>query len=1131
MTSRSMDLSKFNPEQRQAMTLEGSNLLVSASAGSGKTTVLIERIFRKITDQALSLDQLLVVTFTEAAAKEMKDKMESRLKNAISQASNSALRSHYLKQIDLLPQAHIRTLHSFCLQVIQAYFYLIDLDPDFRLLTDETELRLIYMDVWEELVKNISSGGQASQAWLTYQDYQDLLGRYGGGKGDESLFNLVINIFEYAMSHPNPKSYIAQLNSSQKLFENFSSTELFQEGLAKPLKHILKASLEDLKLLIKEAGQLSVDKYQKLLLKDYEHYSTLLNLLDQQDLEALNHYAWNLKFSTWSGKVKDEGEQEKVSEIKTERDRLKKQVKEKYLDKIFIYPYPRNVKIEADTQTLIEKIKALLSYFMDLLESYKKQERVLSFSDLEHLALEILAPLDEETQTRQMSPAATHYQGLFQEVLVDEYQDINEIQALLLNFLSHNYREDLNNNLFMVGDVKQSIYSFRMAEPSLFMQLYRDYQKAGPDQLIVLGKNYRSRHEVLNFTNFLFERIMDLELGDMIYGPKEALVTGNHSFQPEVGHPDFKIELLVNDKANDASSGRADEENAKAEEEGDPSLFDEAVEKEAHIIAQKILNMMNQGFMIFDKSLENEDEKLRPLKFSDIVILSSTKQVFLSLQAVFADYEIPLMVQQADSYFQRYEVQIMLALLKVIDNPLQDIPYVACLRSFFVGLDDEALSQIRIYSPEGTFYQASLSFCQADFSKNTNQRLLESIQKRLKVFHDQLEAWRKHRQQSTLVDLIWEIYQETSFLPFVSGLKNGRQRRANLHAFYQRAEAFQEGRFKGLSGFIRYIEAVMKNKKDLAEPIQLEGDQNFVRAMTVHASKGLEFPCVFLMNLNKGFNTKSLTGRPYSLSKHYGLAIDSIDEDKNLKYRSMVRYALVQTERTKLLAEEMRKLYVALTRAQQKLILVASIDDRAKWEETLSGTANKELETSLVIPYNERFRAKSWLDWIHQALSYVDAKPADSLCDFKKEDLSLQFFKDEDLLAAIKDQKSQAKTSKENWQANFWKQVQGSASSSPWEAKLEKMWEASYPYELATRSSSYQSVSELKRLLEEPRIEKLDTYIDRRPRQEAERPPKEGTDDARQAIRFIEDAFKEPKFFESKSISSAELGSLNHYFL
>lgn len=1098
--------SSFNDQQWQAIHQKATNILVSASAGSGKTTVLVERILNHLDQGLASLDQLLVVTFTDLAAKEMKERLEAALKSRLNQTSDSQEQRRYLLEINKLNQANIQTLHSFCLEVIQEYFYLIDLNPSTDLLTDESHKALIYQEVWQEVCEEIEAGQVAG---LDSHDFEELLAIYSNHKSDTGLFETIVNLYHTAMSHPNPLLWINHLGDIHQDFDKFIDSDLFQSAYLGHLRSALSVAL-DLNLKAQEGlSSLSedhIESYSQSLDQDKQMIESLLMAINHQDLDQMINLSRDFAPAKWKPNRKTNEDFHEINYLKSLRDQYSEIIKKEFSQR-FKYSYQAYQDIELKLSRQISSLAHLLRAFLQTVQAYKRQKHLMDYNDLEHYSLEILAPFYSESGQRQASEASLAYTEKFYEILVDEYQDINEIQAEILKWLSKESMSTNQGNQFMVGDVKQSIYGFRMAEPQLFLNKYQAYQNDPNHQLIVLDRNYRSRDEVLQFINFLFERIMDQDFGQMNYGRPEALKTGNHLFQPQSPDYDFNIEFHLFEKEGD-------------DQEDDDLTFDTSLEAECHILGQKIRSLIDQGLKIYDKKMG----QMRPLQYKDIVILSATKNPFIMIQEVLHTYSIPVYSQKIESYFQRHEVQLILAILKIIDNPIQDLPLVAVLRSFFVGLTDEELSLIRIGQKEGHFYGALKHFMTSHKNIFLSDQY-RSIYQKLDGFLEKLESWRLLSRKVSLVQLIWQIYQDSFYLEYIEGQTNADQRLANLHGFYQHAENFEKKSSQGLYGFIRYIEQMIETDNDLAEPLTLDSDQDFVRIMTVHASKGLEFPVLFLVNVGKDFNLQDLN-KKYIASKDFGLASQYFDTESLLKYDSLVYQAFRLELENKLKAEEMRKLYVALTRCEQKLYIIASIKSADYWQEKIEQSQDLRQGDSHLVNHYLRSSSRSWLSWLNNSLAIPEF--SDSVADFSHQQIQTYFYNEANLRLNQEGDKENLSKQQNLFLDQIDQVIQDQAGPRLIKQEVLDFWDKAYPYDLATRTSSYQSVSELKRYFEEPYQTKLDNYSDRRlikDQSEAKL--------SIQGIRFTDDKFLEPVFVsqEKKAKTYAEIGSLNHLFL
>lgn len=1134
--------SRFNDEQWQAIQTFGSNLLVAASAGSGKTTVLVERIMTHLRKNRTTIKELLVVTFTEAAAREMKDRLEKQIKVEFNNTTHPEDRQRLLAEIQALPQAHIQTLHSFCLQVVQQFFYVIDFNPNFDLMVSEIEKDLLYKETWQDLCQAIAQG-QSDR--LTAATYQSLLKVFGSHRSDVPLFSMVLSLYHFAVSLPDPQAWIAHMDYHQSHFDRFFESDLFKSAIAHRLQAVLKAAISQYQGLLDQTVGLSASlrgKFYDFLTAEQASLQPLSQALEQSDFTAFMALVEILKFNRWpsASKKSDENDLEIIAILKPKRDAIKKMVN----DNLAIYKrfsMATFTQIEDRVQGRVQALSHLVQAFMTTLQAKKRERNVIDYNDLEHLTLQILTKTEEANEQTtgpetdqalgqgQNGVAALYYQTLFKEVLVDEYQDINEIQAAILSHLSHEQIEGDPGNLFMVGDVKQSIYGFRNAEPGLFLKKYQAYGQGQGGQRIILDTNYRSRDEVLQFTNYLFERLMDPEFGQMVYARDEALKTGNHTFLPEGPHPDYNVHLLLHDKKE---AIEAVENNGFESVEDEDQGSEDALEAQAYIVGRQIHTLMTQGYQIYDKDLKAQ----RPLAYRDIVILSATRKPFLQFQQIFDSLHIPTMAQKVENYFQRQEVQLLIALLKLIDNPHQDLPLVAILRSYFVGLDDDELALIRIHHKNPDFYQAVLAYIQDRENagkNNINQQLFNKLDN----FVTNLQRWKRISLNQNVVKLIWTIYQETHYIAFISGLTNADQRLANLHGFYQQAQEFEKTTYKGLYAFINYIEEMLRANRDLSEPPVLEASANYVRLMTVHASKGLEFPLVFLVNTEKKFNLKDAQS-PYVLLREEGMALAYYDNNHFLKYPSLVRQAMKVLKEDQIKAEEMRKLYVALTRCEQTLYIVGSISNRNSWANGGEAMVANTSESSLVMNTYLRQKGNSWLDWINGAVAFLhQPHHPESVSSFKADQLTLEFVSQPFPMVPQGGPEGFDEGEAPHKEASA---VSALASSAmPLTAlkeipsdRLQAVWDAAYNYTIATVTASYQSVSELKRLYELPQNPKATAFegqpasLNRKERKRASEA------EAPVGIRYTEDTFADPAFLQDRTaLTSVEKGTFTHQLL
>ncbi|BCA85868.1 ATP-dependent helicase/nuclease subunit A [Enterococcus saigonensis] len=1001
---------RFTDRQWQAVFDGGDNLLVSASAGSGKTTVLVRRVIEKLKSGA-DIDRLLIVTFTEAAASEMKERIEKALRQSINQENNNQLRAHYVKQLVLLPQANISTLHAFCMTVIKRFYYLIDLDPVFRLLSDETEKLLLQEEVWSQLREAYYANDD--------EDFFKLTENFGSDRSDEGLTDLVMRLYQFSCAAPDPTCWLDDLPQNYQAAEGFQETALYQTGI-KP------TVLAELELAVENYEQaIVICQNEEKFVKDVELLKGQLGQVKQlqeallaDDMTALFAQIEGLDLKTNIRKKRGE-----LADLSLHVKELQKTAKDSVTQVVSYFPYPEEIinELLAKSYELVLKMSEVTKAFSRAYTQKKLAKGVLDFNDLEHYTLAILQVVD--------SPATAYYKAKFSEVMVDEYQDINRLQEAILSYVRDNTENA--GNMFMVGDVKQSIYAFRLADPTLFIEKYNDYGDEKNGRRIVLAENFRSRKEVLDFTNLVFEQLMDEQVGQINYDEAAALTPGFPNFPASDA---FHTELLLFEKGTKDAVKH----------------FETRQAGEIQLTALKIKELIFQSFKIYDK----DKKKMRPLEYGDIVLLTPTKGNNQVIVDTFYDLGIPLEITDAESYFQTTEIQTIISLLKIIDNPYNDIPLASVLRSPIVGLLEDELAQIRLQNKNGFYYEALIAY--------GNYGEKEQLKEKIKVFLTQLKSWRAFSKRNALPDLIWRLYEESAYLDYCLGLPNGIQRHANLIALVERAKNYEKSNFRGLYQFISLIEKMQEKDLDLAEPAT-KSVENAVRVMTIHGSKGLEFPIVFLLDMARDINRLDFN-RNYIFEEQLGAGIKYVDQQRQVSYETMPYQGIKQVRLNKAFSEEMRKLYVAVTRAEQKLYLVGSYENKEtalqSWQMAL--TQEKRV-------LNPALRLKGshvLLNWVgmtlmrHPDMEAVFSEAKDrSYTVNSPAHFTIHWFNQEEV---------------KNWRENYAGSVlspleqTSKESMEPDLTVVKERLDFIYPYEKATQTTSYQSVTEIKRVFEDP---------------------------------------------------------------
>ena len=921
---------EWTKEQQQAIYEKGENILVAAAAGSGKTAVLVERIINKIINENIDIDKLLVVTFTNAAASEMRERVLNAIYKKIDEdPENEKLQ----KQITLLNKASICTIDSFCLDVVRNNFFEIDISPNFRI-GDTTEIEILKQDVIEELFEDKYESED--------KDFQKLITTYTSYKDDTPLKELILKIYTYIQSNPFPEKWLNEkvemFNLQEKIEQDFSHT-IWGGLLLQQVDEILEDSIIKLK---KEKEKLA--KYEELT----KYYQIINDDIEQMEMLKCNLDSWdkafqiarNLEFKTWAVNKKIVlDEKENAKQI---RDSVKAEYK-KIKEKILIVNSKEANEDINEMYDILKKLKNVILEFGERFTKRKKEKNIVDFSDIEHFALKILL-----TENNEPTQIAKKYKEKFEEIAIDEYQDSNLVQEYILTAISR------NNNTFMVGDVKQSIYRFRQARPDLFLSKYKKYKLKddGKDEdlKIQLFKNFRSRKEVLDFSNEIFANIMTEKLGELDYTEEEYLNLGANY---EDTNENLKTEIDILN-----IQGNISEENNFSEEESDEDIEEqkerlEDIELEAKFVAKRIKELIDSKFQVYDVKKQEK----RDIKYKDIVVLlRSTKEPAPIFEKEILNLEMPVFSDSSSEYLESIEIQTIMSLLKIIDNPLQEIPLIAVMRSNIGGFTDNELVQIRLSDKYDGFYNTLLKS-----KKDVDKNLRNKIDK----FLNDLEMWRKEQEYLSLDELIWKIYNDTGYYDYVGLMTNGTLRQANLKMLFERAKQYESISFKGLFNFISYIEKIKTSSKDMDSAKIIGENEDVIRIMSIHKSKGLEFPVVFISGTGKQFNMQDLNNK-ILLHPEIGIGVKYIDYNKQIEYDTLSKQAMKERIKIETISEEMRILYVALTRAKEKLIITGY--SKPEKEDELNDIISKYGETSYLVLK----KYISYLDWIR--LVYISNK-------------------------------------------------------------------------------------------------------------------------------------------------------------
>ena len=1038
---------KWTPEQESAIiapkdsSLDNQTLLVAAAAGSGKTAVLVERIITRLKDMdnPLSVQELMVVTFTKAAAQEMSARIGLALAKAMESTEDAAMQERLERQLNLLPSAHISTLHSFCQWVIRSYFYKLDINPTARI-GNEAEMALLQQEVLADLLTKSYEEG-------LYNIYE-LADFFSDDKSDAGLTAKIMSLYNYAMSLANPDGWLRKALEPYKEAMTVNPSETLW-GQYMWDQHV--AVIDRIRERLERMEQILLDpvgphKWQNIYDNQLASLSMLSGAETWDDMgEACKHTDTFIKdrFNKLGEEVDPSLQAEFKSLGSQNKDDLKAMqaavftVPEATLQEQFKAQYP-----------IIKGLVELTIAFHKAYRDMKQEQGIMDFSDLEHLCLALLVEPGTEDDP-QPSDVAKELQDTFKEIMVDEYQDTNGVQETIINLIS---RVD---NRFYVGDVKQAIYSFRMADSSLFMEKYNTYGDTDAvERRIDLAKNFRSHENILAATNFLFYQIMTEEAAELNYTEAESLIPGRIVEDAPEDWVGGDVELQLLDVSKDTLSASESDED-----EGDDP---ENNERELDFIIQKIKEIHGAK-----KKVQNPDGTFRQIEWRDFVILRrslagwGTRAVEAMRQA-----GIPAVVNERDGYFEAQEIQLLLALLSIIDNPEQDLPMAAVLHSGLVGLDANELGALRL-SGEGSLWSLMPAYAE------------EAQDERLLAFIDHMERWRTLSRRHGVTDLLWDIYESQDYVNYVGAMPNGLVRRANVLALYDRAKGYEASGFRGLFRFLRFVESLRDSNQDMPLANVVSEADNVVRLMTIHKSKGLEFPVVFLSGVQKRFNMMDLRSE-LLIDKNAGLGLKGYFPDIRVSFPTMPWFYVKDVKEAALKAEEQRILYVALTRARDKLFMTGFVKGFKKSSGGLN-TLGELIKNSASVegrqlPTDIITQANTYLEWLimgfarhldggnplrvaieYEGPTYFDLP--DKKCRIKVEVHDGSLYGDLDYKADI-----------DETTINKVRELQA-VNSVELPQEIIERFNYTYPYSDATRRTAKISVSELKRRFQERELE------------------------------------------------------------
>ena len=1068
---------KWTKEQEQAIYEKNTNILVAAAAGSGKTAVLVERIINKIINENIDIDKLLVVTFTNAAASEMRE----RVLNAIyEKLENDSENQNLQRQITLLNKASICTIDSFCLDVVRNHFYELDnVSPNFRI-GDTTEIELLKQEIIEEIFEKKYEEED--------KDFNTLINTYTSYKDDTPLKEIILKIYNYIQSNPFPKKWLNEkiemfnLEGKNEEHSDFSNTVWGEELL----KEVEEELIDDITALQDIEDSLSFDselnKFWQTIRSDIDMLQTLKNNLYNWD--RAYEISKNINFVTWPRKKIESSIKE---EAKIIRDDVKKKLN-KVINKILICDSDEAKQDIQDMYNVLDKLKYVILEFQEEFSKRKRERNIVDFNDIEHFALKILL---KETEKGKIEPTdvAKKYKEKYIEIAIDEYQDSNLVQEYILNAVSK------GDNIFMVGDVKQSIYKFRQAMPELFLDKYKNYKKIEDkkqeDNLkIKLFKNFRSRENVLKFTNLIFQDIMSNLLGDIEYNQEEYLNLGAQ-YPEEKQNLNTEINIIdLKENEEEQSNVSTEDLNESVENEEQQERIED-IELEARFVANKIKEIVQNKYQIWDA----KKDKYRGIKYKDIVVLlRSTSNIAPIFEQEIIRLDMPVFSDSSQEYLDSIEIQTIMSLLKIIDNPMQDIPLVTVLRSNIGKFTDDELVEIRLSDKYENYYT-----CMKKAKLDVNPKLKDKIQR----FFESIEEWRKEQEYLSLDELIWKIYIDTGYYNYVGLMPNGALRQANLKMLFQRARQYESSNFKGLYNFINFIEKLRLSSGDLGAAKLIGENDDVIRIMSIHKSKGLEFPVVFLSSTGKQFNLMDLN-QNILLHQEMGIGVKYINYERQVQYDTLTKTAMRNKILVETLSEEMRILYVALTRTKEKLFITGLAKDYEKEAENIEKQICRypkyldKINPILVKKY------KRYLDWIMLVYNY-EKETAKNFVNFN-------IYKKKELLDSFEDIK------KEEIDAKEFLEKQDVDNDKI--KKIEEILNWSYDYELSTTIPTKTSVTKIKQMQNEENIETtLDNYL---------------IDAEKNKEKVQENSLPKPQFLRKEDddkLTSAQKGTLVHLCL
>ena len=1014
---------QWTREQQQVISLRDRNILVSAAAGSGKTAVLVERILSMILqkENPIDVDRLLVVTFTRAAAGEMKERIQEAIEQKLSEDPDN---EHLKRQSALIAHAQINTIDGFCSYVVRNYFHTISLDPAFRMM-DEGEGKLMKADVVQKLLEE--SYEQEDPEFLRFVEC------YASGKSDEKLEDLILSLYEFSMSYPFPKDWLAECRS---VYGDTDAKSVGESAWMKKMWEYSERTLQVARETLQEAiGVASSEEGPYMHLPMLEDDLSILDeLLAEHDYDSACQLYRQVKFQRISAKKDKAVSDRKREQVKAMRDSVKELVKD-LKEQYYQYSMEEICEQLEACRAPVRQLTLLAERFMDAYSAKKREKNLLDFADLEHFALEILVRKQEDGSIVR-TEAAEELAAGFAEIMIDEYQDSNYVQEMLLTSVSG--ISDGRYNVFMVGDVKQSIYRFRLARPELFLEKYNSYSTSDSrTQRIDLHRNFRSRAQVLSGANYIFRQIMTPELGKIAYDDAAALYPG--ADYPDAVE-DTPTELLLLEKDTPALGDLKEQESLQ--------------EIEARAVAGRIRELVGK-----EKVLDKKTGEYRPAAYRDCVVLLRAAAGWAdSFVRVLNAQGVPAYSTSRTGYFSALEVQTVLNYLQICDNPRQDIPLAAVLHSPICGCTAEEMALIRAQFPEGNLYEACVRYASEGQDEKTAGKIA--------AFLRRLGRMRGLVSHTPIHELLMMILKETGYGNFAAAMPGGEQRQANLEMLVEKAIEFEATSYRGLFNFIRYIEKLRRYEVDFGE-VSVTGEQaDTVRIMSIHKSKGLEFPIVFVSGMGKGFNMQD-SRASLILHSQMGIGSDAIDPEMRTRRPVLLKQVMKRELALESLSEELRILYVALTRAKERLILTGTVGDLRKIVSSCAVIAQRK-ETGLSCKTLEH--AKNCWDWILAALARhpsfqelydafgIDVRreeiPVENQAEFIIRRITAEELVQEEVI--LRWEQSEIRRELEHWDAKC-------VCDAAVRKEITERYSYQYPYAGLSEIPAVMSVSELKR--------------------------------------------------------------------